>query len=150
MYWDGPFHLLPSFGNVKHECTMPKCVIHLTVFADVEWIKAVSSQKVFRGQQFIHCFAIPVFSLIMSEASPHSCIYLTDYCKSPSWRLMQIAVTIFCMTWRTCMFCLREWLSNDSQPHLILMDYTISLVMSFFKSLWHKERDSILKKFLPS
>lgn len=35
MYGDGPFHLL-LFGSVKHECSMPKCVIHLTGSADME------------------------------------------------------------------------------------------------------------------
>lgn len=139
MYQDGPFHLL-SFGNVKRECSMPKCVIHLTVFADIEWIKAVSSQKDFRGQKFIQCSAIPVFSLITSEAAPHSCICLIDVCNRPSWSLMQIAVTILCMTWGSYMFHLREWLSIDSHTHLMLMDYTVSLVMSYFKSLRHKEK----------
>lgn len=138
MYRDGLFHLLLSFGNVKHECSMPKCVIHLTVFADTEWIKAVSSQKDFRGQQFIQCSVIPVFSLITSEAAPHSCICLIDACNNPSRSLMQIAVTTFCMTRGSYMFHLREWLSIDSQPHLVLMDYTISRTMSYFKSLGHK------------
>lgn len=45
---------------------MPKCVIDLTVFADIERIKAVFSQKDFRGQQIIHRSVVPVFPLITS------------------------------------------------------------------------------------
>lgn len=89
MYGDGPFHLL-SFGSVKHECSMPKCVIHLTGFADTEWIETGSSQNDFRGQQFIQCSAIPLFSLITSEDALLCCFFfLIDACNSP----MQIAVT---------------------------------------------------------
>lgn len=132
MYWDGLFHLLFSFGNVKHECLMPKCVIHWTVFADTEWIKTVSSQKDFRGQQIIQCSVVPVFSLITSEAAPHSCICVMDACNRPSRSLMQIAVTIFCMTWGSYMFHLWEWLLILSHT-FFCMNYTVCLAVSYLE-----------------
>lgn len=64
-------------------------------FLLTQWIKAVSSQKDVRGQQIIQCSVVPVFSLITSEAVPRSCLCVMDACNRS---LMQIAVTIFCMT----------------------------------------------------